>query len=32
MLTEDQTASLFDTGMLPVNDDYYQAKDVEEMN
>ena len=31
-LTEEQTASLFDTGMLPVNDDYYRAKDVEEMN
>ena len=31
-LTEEQTACLFDTGMLPVNDDYYRAKDVEEMN
>lgn len=31
-LTEEQTASLFDTGMLPVSDDYYRAKDVEEMN
>lgn len=31
-LTEEQTASLFDTGILPVSDDYYRAKDVEEMN
>ena len=31
-LTEEQTASLFDTGTLPKSDDYYQAKDVEEMN
>ena len=31
-LTEEQTASLFDTGMLPRSDDYYRAKDVEEMN
>ena len=31
-LTEDQTASLFDTGILPKTDDYYRAKDVEEMN
>lgn len=31
-LTEEQTASLFDTGVLPVSDDYYRAKDVEEMN
>lgn len=31
-LTEEQTASLFDTGMLPKSDDYYRAKDVEEMN
>lgn len=31
-LTLEQTASLFDTGTLPVNDDYYRAKDVEEMN
>lgn len=31
-LTEEQTASLFDTGMLPQSDDYYRAKDVEEMN
>ena len=31
-LTEEQTASLFDTGTLPRSDDYYRAKDVEEMN
>ena len=31
-LTEEQTASLFDTGMLPKSGDYYRAKDVEEMN
>ena len=31
-LTKEQTASLFDTGMLPQNDDYYHAKDIEEMN
>lgn len=31
-LTEEQTASLFDTGMLPQSGDYYRAKDVEEMN
>ena len=31
-LTEEQTASLFDTGFLPGTDDYYRAKDVEEMN
>ncbi len=31
-LTEEQTASLFDTGMLPQSEDYYRAKDVEEMN
>lgn len=31
-LTKEQTASLFDTGMLPRNDDYYRAKDIEEMN
>lgn len=31
-LTEEQTASLFDTGILPKSDDYYRAKDVEEMN
>ena len=31
-LTREQTASLFDTGMLPKSDDYYRAKDIEEMN
>ncbi|MBD5470539.1 MAG: Fic family protein [Lachnospiraceae bacterium] len=31
-LTEEQTASLFDHGVLPKTDDYYRAKDVEEMN
>ncbi|MCM1333493.1 MAG: Fic family protein [Bacteroides sp.] len=31
-LTEEQTASLFDTGRLPISEDYYRAKDVEEMN
>lgn len=31
-LTEEQTASLFDQGTLPKSDDYYRAKDVEEMN
>lgn len=31
-LTPEQTASLFDHGTLPINDDYYRAKDVEEMN
>ncbi len=31
-LTEEQTASLFDNGTLPKADDYYRAKDVEEMN
>lgn len=31
-LTEEQTASLFDSGTLPLSDDYYRAKDVEEMN
>lgn len=31
-LTEEQTAALFDTGMLPQSEDYYRAKDVEEMN
>lgn len=31
-LTEEQTASLFDYGKLPKSDDYYRAKDVEEMN
>ncbi|MCM1387299.1 MAG: Fic family protein [Bacillus sp. (in: Bacteria)] len=31
-LTEEQTASLFDNGILPQSDNYYRAKDVEEMN
>lgn len=31
-LTSEQTASLFDNGTLPRSDDYYRAKDVEEMN
>lgn len=31
-LTEEQTASLFDNGTLPKSDDYYRARDVEEMN
>lgn len=31
-LTPEQTASLFDNGTLPQNDNYYRAKDVEEMN
>ena len=31
-LTPEQTASLFDTGILPGTDDYYRAKDVEETN
>lgn len=31
-LTPEQTASLFDNGTLPCSDDYYRAKDVEEMN
>lgn len=31
-LTEEQTESLFDHGTLPKSDDYYRAKDVEEMN
>ena len=31
-LNEVQTASLFETGMLPASDDYYRAKDVEETN
>jgi len=30
--TEEQTASLFDNGTLLKSDDYYRAKDVEEMN
>lgn len=31
-LTENQTASLFDTGLLPVSENVYRAKDIEEMN
>ena len=31
-MTPEQTASLFDNGTLPQNDNYYRAKDVEEMN
>lgn len=31
-LTKEQTASLFDHGTLPRSEDYYRAKDVEEMN
>lgn len=31
-LTQEQTASLFDSGTLPQSDEYYRAKDVEEMN
>ena len=31
-LTENQTASLFDTGLLPVSDNVYRAKDIEEIN
>lgn len=31
-LTPEQTASLFDNGTLPQSNDYYRAKDVEEMN
>lgn len=31
-LTKEQTASLFDTGHMPKSDDYYRAKDIEEMN
>ncbi len=31
-LTEEQTASLFEHGTLPKSDDYYRAKDIEEMN
>ncbi|WP_304430979.1 Fic family protein [Romboutsia ilealis] len=32
ILTEEQTAFLFDNGTLPRSDDCYRAKDVEEMN
>lgn len=31
-LTEDQTAALFEEGFLPVSEDVYRAKDIEEMN
>lgn len=31
-LTPEQTASLFESGVLPHSDDYYRAKDVEETN
>ena len=31
-LTQEQTASLFDTGMLPASGEYYRAKEVEETN
>ena len=31
-LTKDQTAALFDMGVLPQSEDYYRAKDIEEMN
>lgn len=31
-LTKEQTASLFDTGNVPQSDNYYRAKDIEEMN
>lgn len=31
-LTPEQTASLFDNGTLPQNNNFYRAKDVEEMN
>ena len=31
-LTLEQISSLFDNGTLPISDDYYRAKDVEEMN
>lgn len=31
-LTKEQTASLFDTGNMPMSNDYYRAKDIEEMN
>lgn len=32
MTPEQKQPILFDNGTLPVNDDYYRAKDVEEMN
>lgn len=31
-LTEEQTASLFDEGVIEISEDYYRAKDIEEMN
>ena len=31
-LSEEQTAALFDDGVLPSSTDYYRAKDIEEMN
>ena len=31
-LTEEQTAALFEEGYLPVSEDIYRSKDVEEMN
>lgn len=31
-LTEDQTAALFEEGFLPVSEDVYRAKDIEEIN
>ena len=31
-LTEEQTAALFEEGYLPATNDYYRAKDIEEMN
>lgn len=31
-LTEDQTAALFEEGVIAASEDYYRAKDIEEMN
>lgn len=31
-LTEEQTASLFEEGVIAASDEYYRAKDIEEMN
>ena len=31
-LTENQTASLFEEGVIDASDEYYRAKDIEEMN
>lgn len=31
-LTEEQTAALFEEGYLPATDEFYRAKDIEEMN